>query len=69
MLVKHLHGDRDETGVSDPCTVVTSSDLAELVGGDLVIDLVIGRLVVLDWDVGRHAAHGCDFAPEGSACA
>lgn len=42
--------------------VVAGADLAELVGADVVHGLVVGGLVLLDRDLGRHAAHGVDAA-------
>lgn len=62
VLVKDLHGDGDEGGVSDPSAVVAGSDLAELVGADLGHGLLVALWVVLERDLGRHTAHGGDLA-------
>ena len=41
---------------------MAGGDFSELVSPHTVHSLVIGRLVVLDGDLGRHAAHGV-YAP------
>ena len=58
VLVEDLGGDDSEGRVSDPSAVVTGAYFAQLVGADRVHGLLVGFLVVLDGDLGSHAAHG-----------
>ena len=62
VLVEDFRGNDSERRVSDPGTVVAGADFAELIGADVLHGLVVGGLVVLDGDLGRHAAHGVDAA-------
>ena len=62
VLVEDFRGNDGESGVSDPGAVVAGTDLAQLVGADVLHGLVVGGLVVLDGDLGSHAAHGVDAA-------
>ena len=54
--VEDLHRDRHQAGVGDPGAVVAVAGLALLVGAHLRERLLVGRRVVLDRDLGRHAA-------------
>jgi hypothetical protein len=62
VLVEDLGGDAGEDGVGDPSAVVAGLDFAQLVGADRVHCLLVGFLVVLDGDLGCHAAHGVHTA-------
>ena len=44
--------------MGNPGSVVAGLDLAELVGVDALHGLVVGSLVILDWDLCGHSAHG-----------
>lgn len=54
VLVEYLGGDRGESRVSHPGTVVTSTNLTQLVGAHTLHGLVVGSLVVLDGDLSGH---------------
>lgn len=62
MLVEDFGSNAGESRVSNPRAVVAGSNLAQLVGADVLHGLVVGLLVVLDGDLGGHAAHGVDAA-------
>lgn len=62
VLVEHLGRDGGERRVRDPGAVVARADLAELVGAHVLHGFLVGLLVVLDGDLGRHAAHGVHAA-------
>ena len=62
VLVEDVGGDGGQGRVGDPGAVVAGADLAQLVGADIVHGHVVGLLVVLDGDLGGHAAHGVDAA-------
>ena len=62
VVVEYLHGDGNETRVSDPSSIVTSFDFSLLVVSDLVHSGLVGDGVVLDGDQGGHSAHGGDFS-------
>ena len=53
-LQRHRHQRR----MGDPGAVMAVGHFAQLVGADLVERGLVGRLVALDRDEGRHAAHG-----------
>ena len=63
VLVEDFGCNRGEGRVSYPCAVVAGAHLTELVGADLGHGSVVGLLVVLDGDLGCHAAHGMDATP------
>jgi hypothetical protein len=62
VFVKDFRGDGCEGGVRDPCAVVAGARFAEFVGAHFSHGGVVGLLVVLDGDLGCHAAHGVDAA-------
>ena len=62
VLVEDLSGNAGEDGVSDPGAIVAGADLTQLVGAHGVHCLLVGFLVVLDRDLGCHAAHGVHTA-------
>ena len=63
MIIEDLASDGINERVSDPCTIVSSSDLTKLVGANLVHGNFVGLGVVLDRNLSRHSAHGGDLAP------
>lgn len=65
MLVKHFKGDRDETGVGDPSTVVSGLDFTKFVFSDLVHCGFVGSRVVLDGDQSGHTTHSSNLTPDG----
>jgi len=66
VLVEDFGCNTGEDWVGDPGTVVAGLDLTQLVGADRVHGLVVGFLVVLDGNLGCHAAHGVDAATVAS---
>lgn len=49
--------------MGNPGSVVASLDLTELIGVDALHGLVVGGLVILDWNLGGHSSHSSDLAP------
>jgi hypothetical protein len=66
VLVEDLCCDAGEDRVGDPGAVVAGADFAQLVGTHGVHRLLVGFLVVLDGDLGCHAAHGVHTAAVAS---
>lgn len=66
MLVEDTAGDRFNKGVSNPGSIMSSSDLAKLVSADLSHRNFIRLGVVLDRNLCRHATHSSDLAPMAS---
>jgi hypothetical protein len=62
VFVEDFGGDGGEGWVGDPCAIVACARLAELVRAYFGHGGVVGLLVVLDGDLGGHAAHGVDAA-------
>src|SRR5258707_8694393 len=59
-LVKFLHGDLHQARMSHPGAIMTIGGLAPLVGAYTLQRLFVGLGIVLDGDLGRHAADGVD---------
>jgi len=62
MLIKHIHRNLINQGMRNPGSVVAGGDFAEFVGTDFAHGDGVGFFVAFDGDLGRHAAHCCDFA-------
>lgn len=62
VLVEDLGGNGSKSRVGNPCSVVASLDLTELIGIDTLHGLVVGGLVILDWNLGGHSPHSSDLA-------
>lgn len=62
VLVENFSGDGGEGWVSNPGSVVAGLDFAKLVGVDTLHGLVVGSLIILDWDLGSHATHSSNLA-------
>ena len=58
MVVENVAGDCHQSRVSHPRAIVTVSGLALLVLTHLVDRDLVGRRVVLDGNLGRHATDG-----------
>lgn len=58
VLVEDVRGDLGKCRVCDPCTVVASADLTELVGLDLSHGGIVGLLIILDRNLSSHTTHG-----------
>lgn len=54
LLIEDVHRDLDKRRMGDPRSVMTGSNLTDLVGLDLGHGGVIGLWVVLDGDLGGH---------------
>ena len=63
VIIEDLASDGINERVGDPCTIVSSSDLAKLVGANLVHGDFVGLGVVFDRNLSRHSAHGGDLSP------
>lgn len=62
VLIEDFGGDGSKSWVGNPSSVVTSLDLTELIGVDALHGLVVGGLVILNWDLGGHSSHSSDLA-------
>ena len=60
--VEDLLSNRDQARMRHPSAVVPVAGLAQLVGADLLHRRFVGRGVVADRDLRRHAAHRVDLA-------
>ena len=54
VLVEYLGSDGGESRVCHPGTIVTSTNLTQLVGAHTLHGLIVGSLVVLDGDLSGH---------------
>ena len=63
VFIEDLHRNLVNQRVRNPGTVVSSSDLAQLVGAHFGHGYLVRLGVILDRNLGRHSSHGCDFTP------
>jgi hypothetical protein len=62
-LVELLFGNADQTGMGHPGAVVAVFGFALFVGAHFSQRRLIGFRIVLNRNLGRHAAHGVNAAP------
>lgn len=63
VLIKDVHRDLDQSGMSDPSTIMTRGHFPLFVRSDFGHGCIVLCGVILDWDLGRHSSHCCYLSP------